>query len=172
MKTCIVENCDRTDVHGHGLCNKHYLRFLKYGDPLAMKQAKKGEGTKCKCGYIKLGKNNVYKFAHVFAAEKVLGRNLRGTEEVHHVNGDRSYNKNSNLVICPDRAYHMLLHVRARALDECGNAGYKKCIYCHQYDSPENQRPQGIRRSRFYHLSCRREDRRARAYAARVAGGA
>jgi len=36
-------------------------------------------------------------------AVKALGRPLRGTEEVHHFT-------RTQLVICPDRAYHALLH--------------------------------------------------------------
>lgn len=31
---CIVEGCERTDIHGHGYCRNHYARWRNHGDPL------------------------------------------------------------------------------------------------------------------------------------------
>ncbi len=73
---------------------------------------------------------------HAVIAARALGRPLVQPEEVHHVDGDRLNNVNSNLVVCPDRAYHMLLHRRQRALDACGNPNWLKCRLCMQYDAP------------------------------------
>jgi hypothetical protein len=33
---CTIDGCDRV-VNGHGLCDKHYQRWAKYGDPLGGK---------------------------------------------------------------------------------------------------------------------------------------
>ena len=30
---CSVEGCDRTDIHAHGYCKKHYKRWYRYGNP-------------------------------------------------------------------------------------------------------------------------------------------
>ena len=67
-------------------------------------------------------------------AEKVLSRKLKGTEQVHHVDENPFNNEHINLVVCPDQAYHNLLHVRQRAYDACGNASFRKCHICKTYD--------------------------------------
>ena len=51
---------------------------------------------------------------HILIAEKVLGRQLPQKAVVHHVNGKKSENRNSNLVICQDEAYHRTLHHRQK----------------------------------------------------------
>lgn len=56
---------------------------------------------------------------HRVLAEAAVGHPLPRYVEVHHVDGTKSVK--SQLVICPDHAYHMLLHRRARIKKAGGN---------------------------------------------------
>lgn len=68
---------------------------------------------------------------HVLIAEAALGRYLPTGAEVHHVDGDRTNNIQSNLVICQDKGYHKLLHVRARVLRAGGDPNMQRiCSRC------------------------------------------
>jgi len=133
---CSVIDCGRRSV-ARGWCGKHYQAWAKHGDPCASK-AKRADFTGCprKDGYVIVQRSNVKRLAHVEIAEKALGKPLPQGAIVHHADEDPSNNSPSNLVICPNQVYHMLLHRRARALDACGNADWLKCCICKQWDSP------------------------------------
>jgi len=90
---------------------------------------------------------------HILVAEKTLGRNLKEPECIHHADENKENNSPNNLVICPDQAYHMLLHQRIRAFKESGNADYRKCKVCKTYDDTENMvfRPSD---NTYLHKSC------------------
>lgn len=77
--------------------------------------------------YKELGRERL----HRVLAEKALGHPLPAGAEVHHADG--SQNPSAQLVICPSRSYHQLLHVRMRIQAAGGNPNTQKlCGMCKQ----------------------------------------
>ena len=108
----------------------------------------------------KASKGHSYVREHILIAERVLGKYLPDNAEVHHVDGVRSNNENSNLVICDDDPYHKCLHTRTRSLLACGDAKWRMCIFCHVYDDISNMTPQSLKKYSYYHKECRSKSRR------------
>ena len=106
-----------------------------------------------KDGYLRRKIDGIDVLTHILLAEKALGKPLPANAVVHHADGDRSNNVRSNLVVCPDRAYHNLLHKRMRAMASCGNANWLICCRCRNYDSPDNLSLSG---NQAYHKKCNR----------------
>jgi len=77
---------------------------------------RRANGTGCITdqGYIHIQNNWQKKMQHVLVAEKALGKSLPKGAVVHHVDEDKQNNDPRNLVICPNQAYHNLLHKRIR----------------------------------------------------------
>ena len=119
----------------------HYKRLTVHGAvEIDNPRRPRGSGTINKQGYIAIGVGGKFTYEHIVKAEKALGKPLPKGTEVHHVDGNPSNNENTNLVICPTHEYHFLLDVRLRAYNACGNANYRKCNYCKQWDDPKNMK--------------------------------
>lgn len=127
----------------------------KTGRPVRVRRPD-GTGTIHHQGYVVVRG----KLQHVIVAEKALGKPLPPGAEVHHVDENKANNDPSNLVICPSTQYHRILHQRAKALAACGNAGWKKCVYCQQWDDPKNMWNGKSQASR--HRACQAEYYRKR----------
>jgi hypothetical protein len=84
---------------GWGYCSKHYQRFRKYGDPLALQIAEQGTGHLDNQGYRRHRINGKNVFEHRLVMEQVLARKLLRSETVHHKNGDRLDNRPENLEV-------------------------------------------------------------------------
>lgn len=97
-------------------------------------------------------------YEHLLIAERALGKVLSSGVQVHHVDLDKANNEPSNLVICPNQAYHRLLHRRTKALDACGHADYYRCRFCHEWDDPNTMGKDGPRN--YSHKECRQASRR------------
>lgn len=134
MNNCKIEGCLGV-AKARDLCSKHHDRYLRHGDPLKTVRRPKGSGTLRSRGDCLVTVAGRHVFEHVLIAERALGKPLPPGACVHHVDENPANNNPLNLVICPDQAYHSLLHVRARALAACGNADWRKCKRCGKYDS-------------------------------------
>jgi hypothetical protein len=98
-----------------------------------------------------------YVLEHLLVAERALGRPIPKGIEIHHVDGVKHHNEPSNLVICPDNAYHHLLHQRLRALQECGDPSALRCRVCHGYERQSEIVTffhRGRQRTMAYHRDC------------------
>ncbi|WP_169119167.1 HNH endonuclease [Aromatoleum anaerobium] len=131
-----------------------------YGAPTAGTfRAENGAGTVISSGYRSIHVSGRRALEHVAIAERALGKRLPRTARVHHVDGDRLNNAPTNLVICPNDAYHALLHRRQEAMDVAGNPNYRKCQFCKTWDSPENLRLVSLG---GYHTKCKNDYQSAR----------
>lgn len=77
---------------------------------------------------------------HRLIVSVVLGKFLPRSVVIHHFDGNRRNNTHTNLVVCQDQKYHMLLHRRERAKAACGNPDWIKCSVCKIHDDPANLR--------------------------------
>lgn len=93
-----------------------------------------------------------YVLQHILIAEAALGRPIVLPVQVHHLNGKKDDNTNTNLVICSDASYHRLLDIRTRAYFATGNPTAKHCKYCHGYD---NQSDFVVYKDTIAHRSCK-----------------
>lgn len=79
------------------------------------------QGAKGRTGYLSVVVDGRTVEAHRLIAERAFGRRLPRTVQVHHVDENHQNNANANLVICQDRAYHALLHMRTNVIRAGGN---------------------------------------------------
>lgn len=169
MNLCRVRDCQSAvRVKSLSFCSKHYKRFRKSGDPLVLITKNKPNGMArgiTTGGYVFISGK---KLEHVVVAEKALGKSLPKGALVHHWNEVKTDNRPENLLVCPNDAYHLLIHARMRALKACGDPNWCKCRICKQYDDPSNlsscvvsikKRPSQIYR---YHRDCNSERARNR----------
>jgi HNH endonuclease len=152
---CTVIGCGKP-IRARGLCNMHWERWRSHGDPLGGRRFA-GSGTICN-GYHETNIDGIRVRSHVAIAERAIGHALPPRAIVHHVNRNRSDNRPNNLVVCPDDAYHALLHARMRAVEACGNPDWRKCKYCKKWDAPEKLHSfRGTLKQNVCHQACQAE---------------
>ncbi|ATF86912.1 hypothetical protein CO712_18940 [Burkholderia gladioli pv. gladioli] len=112
-------------------------RLNRYGMDIERALSSEKLYPKPESGWYPIAHEGGRDYEHRRIAEAALGKALPPKAEVHHVDENRLNNDPGNLVICPDHAYHALLHLRTRALRESGNANNRRCVYCKKWDSLE-----------------------------------
>jgi hypothetical protein len=113
-QTCSVEGCNKL-AKDNGMCSAHGNRVRRHGTPNLVRRAN-GTGAINAAGYKLITVNGRRVYEHIAVAEKALGKPLPNGAVVHHMNEDPLDNFTPfNLVICPNQAYHLLLHRRTEA---------------------------------------------------------
>jgi len=182
MLQCSVEGCTRFVIRPSGgragMCTVHYRRSRKGSIPLGYSIGYKRVGklnpswkggviTSKTHGYRFVftpdhpRSNNGYVAEHILIVESILGRYLASPECIHHVDENRGNNENSNLVLCPDQGYHLLLHQNLKALKATGDSTKRRCRYCKQWDDIVNLQDWPSRKwgaiHRYSHRECHNE---------------
>lgn len=97
---CAADDCDRPASQST-YCYAHYNRLRRHGDPERggplRKRATNGEGCITPDGYRAFTVKGQRVYEHRAVMEKILGRPLLDTENVHHINGQRADNHPENL---------------------------------------------------------------------------
>lgn len=175
-KTLVAKKTRTADGHIKGqpkrFINGHNMRGKTGKNSPNWKGGRTHDGN----GYIKINQPSHPRASskgqipeHILVAERIFGKPLPLGAVIHHKDGNPANNNPSNLVICQDNSYHMLLHTRAKALKEYGNASWRKCGFCHRYDDPVNLKINVGKGGCTHHLKCKRDYERNRVK--RINGG-
>ena len=101
---CTVKSCANQRRNPHPYCNEHYLRWTRYGRLQSVKRAY-GTGGQRPDGYWTISVDGRRYLLHRVIMERHLGKPLKPGAIVHHLNGDPSDNRISNLVVTTQREH-------------------------------------------------------------------
>lgn len=99
-------------------------------------------------------------YEHIWVMSRMLGSPVPAGMHVHHMDGDKTNNSPSNLMLC-DMLQHKRMHVLMDAFAACGDPARRKCRFCKQYDDTARMTNHG---RGFCHKECRSANFRTRAW--------
>lgn len=108
---CIYKDCSNTDIIARCLCEKHYHKIKYLGKLNEYPRMKRKDGTGTfQNGYKKITTNGKRIFEHRKVIENFIGRKLKKSEKIHHIDGDKLNNKVSNLIITSQKDHIKTFH--------------------------------------------------------------
>lgn len=118
MATCRIEGCgrltkakiQRAGMKNTDLCDPHWRRFKKYGDPLMLKRASPGDGCITEQGYRRITVDGRTMSEHRKVWQDANGP-IPAKHHIHHRNRNKLDNRLSNLEL-RSRQEHGALHAR------------------------------------------------------------
>jgi hypothetical protein len=119
VNKCSREGCEELGSTASGLCLKHYKSkwYLdKVGRTQNLVRTSEEFWIHNRTHYVMIKTDGKLVYEHRVLAEKALGKPLPKGAIIHHT-GERWDNHGPfKLVICPNQAYHNLIHKRAKEL--------------------------------------------------------
>jgi hypothetical protein len=155
MKICKVENCGRK-YSAKGFCVRHYYYWKRNGVPETKKTIRKwklrGQGFINMYGYRNLWKNGKKVLEHRWIMQNHLGRELKTSEHIHHINENKLDNRIETLKIV-NNSSHKKFHIKdwknERPCSRC-----KKNKFLSEFKLRLNN-PKSKNRRRFYDSWCK-----------------
>ena len=83
------------------------------------------------------GRNSIGR--HRLTVYEATGKFYKHPIVIHHIDENKENNSNTNLVVCPDQAYHLHIHYRQSVLDDGYHPDvHNKCTDCEEYKLHED----------------------------------
>ena len=145
FKKCKIPECNGR-VFARAVCQKHYARWIRNGAP---EKTYWGKGHITSHGYRSFGGDKNRQYEHRKVMQEIVGRSLRRSEHVHHIDGNKLNNAPSNLELITASE-----HIRRHKTTTFRNATHKECTRCHAIKPrsafyPEKQLPGKYRDPNF-----------------------
>jgi len=110
-KICKINGCKNILKWNDGqICQSHRSRWFRhksYDISPNWSRLKKGQPGLGQSGYLRININGKRILYHRYIMEQFLGRNLKNTERLHHINGIKTDNRIENLKLLRNNGEHL-----------------------------------------------------------------